>query len=125
VTSVSDIPPFLFVNEADGLSLKDTPPATLTFAFDNHNFALLSGTSMACPHAVGVAALAWSVAPSLKNTDIASAMEKTATDLGDAGVDNTYGFGMVNAKAVVDMLNTGNPIQPVEPTGRIPGRRGH
>ena len=125
VTSLSDIPPFLFVSEADGLSLKDTPSATLTFAFDDHHFALLSGTSMACPHAVGVAALAWSVAPSLKNTDIADAMEKTAVDLGDAGVDNTFGFGMVNAKAVVDMLSASNPVQPVTPTGRFPGRRGH
>jgi subtilisin len=125
VISLSDIPPFLFVSEADGLSLKDTPSATLTFAFDNHGFALLSGTSMASPHAVGVAALAWSVAPSLKNTDIADAMEKTAIDLGDAGVDNTYGFGMVNAKAVVDMLSASNPVQPLTPTGRFPGRRGH
>ncbi len=125
VTSVSDIPPFLFVSEADGLALKNTPNATLNFSYDDHRFALLSGTSMACPHAVGVATLAWSVSPSLKNTDIADAMEKTAVDLGDAGIDNTFGFGMVNAKAVVDMLNTGNPAQPVTPTGRFAGRRGH
>ena len=59
VTSLSDIPPFLFVSEADGLSLKVTPAATLTFAFDNHNFALLSGTSIATPHAVGVTRWVW------------------------------------------------------------------
>jgi subtilisin family serine protease len=120
-----DVPPTVMLTQADGQSLKATPNATVSVGFDDHGFALLSGTSMACPHAVGVAVLAWSVAPSLKNTDIASAMEQTAVDLGDAGVDNAYGFGLVNAKAVVDLLNTGNPIQPPPPTGRNPGRRGH
>lgn len=123
--TLSTVPPTVMLTQADGQALKATPNATVSVGFDDHGFALLSGTSMACPHAVGVAVLAWSVAPSLRNTDIASAMEQTAVDLGDAGVDNTYGFGLVNAKAVVDLLNTGNPIQPPPPTGRNPGRRGH
>ena len=120
-----DLPPTVMITQADGQALKATPNATVSIAFDNHGFALLSGTSMACPHAVGVAVLAWSVSPSMKNTDVADAMEKTAVDLGDPGVDNTYGFGLVNAKGVVDMLNTGSPAQPTTPTGRFPGRRGH
>jgi subtilisin family serine protease len=123
--TVPDVPPTVMLTQVDGQALKTTPNATVSVAFDDHGFASLNGTSMACPHAVGVAALAWSVAPNLKNTDVADAMEKTATDLGDAGVDNVYGFGLVNAKAAVDRLNTGNPVQPVAPTGRIAGRRGH
>ena len=125
VTSATEIPPFIFISENDGLSLRGTPNATINIAFDDHRFALASGTSMASPHAAGVAALAWSVAPLLRNTEIADAMEQTAVDLGDAGTDNTYGFGLINAKAVVDRVNTGSPAQPAAPTGRPPGRRGH
>jgi serine protease len=126
-TDISGLIPFAMVSEADGARLKATS-GTISLKMDHDNYTStydsLQGTSMACPHATGVAALAWSVAPNMKNTEIADAMEKTAKDLGDAGVDNTYGFGLLDAKAAVDMLNTSNPAQG-KPTGRPPGRRGH
>ena len=125
---IGSLIPFALVSEADGARLKATS-GTISLKFDHDNytstFDSLQGTSMACPHATGVAALAWSVAPSLKNTEIATALENTAKDLGDAGVDNTYGFGLLDAKAAVDLLKTSTPAQPDKPTGRIPGRRGH
>jgi subtilisin family serine protease len=118
--------PFALVSEADGAKLKATS-GTIKLAFDHDSYSStyesLQGTSMACPHAVGVAALAWSVAPNLKNSEIADALEKTAKDLGDAGVDNTYGFGLLDAQAAVNLLKSSNPAQPTKPTGRTPGRR--
>jgi subtilisin family serine protease len=59
------------------------------------------GTSMATPHAAGVLALIWSANPALAHTTVESYLFSTATDLGAAGFDNTYGRGIVNADAAV------------------------
>jgi serine protease len=62
------------------------------------------GTSMATPHVAGVAALVWSNHPSKTNAEIRSALQQSAEDLGSAGKDNSYGYGLVRAKAAVDLL---------------------
>jgi serine protease len=70
------------------------------------------GTSMATPHVSGVAALLWSAYPSLSNADIRDAMDATALDLGAAGRDNAYGYGLVQAKAALDSLGGGTVDNP-------------
>jgi subtilisin family serine protease len=55
------------------------------------------GTSMATPHVSGVAALIWSAFPSLTNIQIRNALTGSAMDLGTAGRDYYYGFGLVQA----------------------------
>ena len=124
-TDVTTLPPMALIERADGLALLATPNATLTMRFDQQGslelFSLLDGTSMACPHAVGSAALAWAVSPNSTAAQVAKAMEQTAIDLGPAGVDSTYGFGLVNAYAAARLLN---PV-PFAVKGRIAGRRGH
>ncbi|MEY3201036.1 MAG: hypothetical protein RIR70_586 [Pseudomonadota bacterium] len=60
-------------------------------------YAYMSGTSMASPHVAGVAALVKSYWPQLKAEEIASILFQTATDLGAPGVDEIYGWGLVNA----------------------------
>jgi hypothetical protein len=45
----------------------------------------------------GVAALAWSLAPSATANQVAGALRSSAIDLGAPGVDFRYGFGMVDA----------------------------
>jgi serine protease len=67
-------------------------------------YELLDGTSMATPHVSGVAALIWSVNPAWTNTQIRQALESTAQDLGTGGRDNSYGHGLVQAKAALDLL---------------------
>ncbi|MBE0687463.1 MAG: S8 family serine peptidase [Anaerolineaceae bacterium] len=70
------------------------------------------GTSMATPHVSGVAALIWSANPTWTNTQIRDALIKTAEDLGVAGKDNSYGYGLVQAKAALDYLGGGTPPPP-------------
>jgi subtilisin family serine protease len=94
-------------------------------------YELMSGTSMASPHAAAVAALAWSVAPDATAATVANAVINTAKDLGDPGVDLVYGHGLVNALDAAKQLNPaafGNgatPAPQLPSGGRRPGRRGH
>ena len=60
-----------------------------------------SGTSMACPHVAGVAALMLQKNPSLSPAGLDSLMELTALGLGAAGKDNVFGSGLVNALVAV------------------------
>ncbi|MDY6917264.1 MAG: S8 family peptidase [Chloroflexota bacterium] len=65
----------------------------------NDSYAYGSGTSMACPHVAGVAALVWAAHPEWTNEDVRTALENTAEDLGSPGKDEWYGYGLVNAVA--------------------------
>ncbi len=126
-TSAALIPstaPFLMISQADGQSLLATPNATVTLSNGFEQFALLAGTSMACPHAVGAAALVWATSPNSTAANVTNALEQTAKDLGTAGRDTTYGFGLVDAFAAAKQLNPAAFVQaPVK--GRFAGRRGH
>ena len=59
------------------------------------------GTSAAAPQVAGVAALMLSVNPNLTEPQVRTILQQTATDMGSAGFDNTFGFGRVNALAAV------------------------
>jgi len=65
------------------------------------------GTSMATPHVSGIAALVWSCAPTATAAQIRNALHASALDLGAAGRDNSYGYGLVQAKAALDSLTGG------------------
>jgi thermitase len=61
------------------------------------NYGEASGTSFACPHVVGVAALIWSRFPNMTRDQVRVHLRKTANDLGDPGFDQYFGYGRVNA----------------------------
>ena len=67
-------------------------------------YAIASGTSMATPHAAGVAASVWSHFPGCSNYDVRRAVRLSAADLGEDGPDYRYGYGMVQALAAYDYL---------------------
>jgi len=76
-------------------------------------YVFYQGTSMACPHAAGVAALMKIVSPTLTPPEIESRLTSTATDLGAAGRDDFHGFGLINALRAVQSAGTGGSGTPV------------
>jgi subtilisin family serine protease len=69
-------------------------------------YQFLSGTSMAGPHVAGVVALMRAANPDVDVDTVKQILMDTATDLGSAGEDNTYGHGIVNAyDAVLAVLS--------------------
>jgi thermitase len=67
----------------------------------SQNYDYLQGTSQAAPHVSGLAALIWSLDPSLTPDQVQSFIETTADDLGPAGWDQDYGHGRINAAAAL------------------------
>lgn len=67
-------------------------------------YAIGSGTSMACPHVSGVAALVWAADPTLTNVEVRTILQTTAQDLGLAA--EHQGYGLVRADAAVDAVIT-------------------
>ncbi len=60
-------------------------------------YTRVSGTSVAAPHVAGAMALLLSAFPDLSVESLESALLESARDLGPAGPDNQYGYGLVNA----------------------------
>jgi subtilisin family serine protease len=63
------------------------------------NYTRLEGTSMAAPHAAGIAALVWESNPSLTGAQVRERLRKTANPPSDgpAAPNATWGYGKVNA----------------------------
>jgi len=81
-------------------------PSTLANTTGTGNgYEYYDGTSMATPHVSGVAALVWSQNTAWTNAQLRDALQKSAQDLGAAGRDTSYGFGLVQARAALNYLN--------------------
>lgn len=65
------------------------------------NHAFLSGTSMACPMAAGLAALVLSRNPSYMPNQTQQRLELNVDDLGPAGRDDSFGWGRINARTTI------------------------
>jgi serine protease len=68
--------------------------------FDAFTYQYLQGTSMATPHVAGFAAMLMQQGIT-SPAAIEAAMKKYATDLGAAGRDNEYGYGLINPRAAL------------------------
>ena len=79
--------------------------ATSTTTFD---YLFCQGTSMATPHISGVASLLFSIGYS--GADIPKIIENTAADLGAAGYDTEYGYGLVDAEKAIQTAISGTLI---------------
>ena len=67
-------------------------------------YGTMSGTSMACPHVSGVAALTWGAHRFSTNEQIWNLLASTANNLGLPGWDPLYGYGRVDAAAASGAL---------------------
>ncbi|NLD45283.1 MAG: S8 family peptidase, partial [Chloroflexi bacterium] len=85
------------------------PGVSVLSTYPPNGYAYMSGTSMATPHVSAVAALIWSANPSWSAAQIRGAMQATAEDLGAAGRDTSFGYGLVRAKLALDYLGGGTP----------------
>lgn len=103
-TTVTTIPS-VGISQADGQFLKaNRIGSSANVNVGAGNYAYFDGTSMATPHVSAIAALVWSQFPTCTNANIRNALNATAEDLGTAGRDSTFGYGLVRTKAAVDYL---------------------
>lgn len=74
-----------------------------------------SGTSMAAPHVAGAAALVRARGAATTPAQVAAALLCTALDLGAAGRDNDYGWGLLQADGAVRYVPAGTSCLPAVP----------
>ncbi|MBI2932800.1 MAG: S8 family serine peptidase [Planctomycetes bacterium] len=84
---------------APGVSVYSTKPS--------NQYGALSGTSMACPHVSGLAALLKSRNAMLTPDQIEGIIKASADDRGDPGWDPIYGTGRINAHTAMQMVAQG------------------
>jgi subtilisin len=72
------------------------PGVGVLSTYKKNGYATFNGTSMASPHAAGVAALIWKAAGSTNAAAVRSAMQAKADDAGSSGRDNGFGYGIVD-----------------------------
>jgi subtilisin family serine protease len=70
----------------------------------------LDGTSQATPFVSGIAALLMSSNPSWSVETVTNALLNSAEDLGTAGRDDLYGYGLVSALRAYNLLNSSSGI---------------
>jgi PKD repeat protein len=83
---------------APGVSIKST--------YLGGRYAIKSGTSMACPHVAGTAALVIASGEG----DVRPCLQQTADDLGAPGKDNLYGYGLVDADEAAHSTGNQAPV---------------
>ena len=96
--------PGVTVSDTDGASMLANIGAMANINIGPGNYGKMSGTSMASPHVTGVAALVWSHHPSCTNVQIRNVLNVTAEDLGAAGRDVKFGYGLIQTKAAIDYI---------------------
>lgn len=91
------------------------PGVSIRSAAPGNAYAVASGTSSAAPHVTGTAALMVQAAggSGVPVETLEAALRSTAIDLGEAGPDNGYGYGRIDAVLAVEA---------VAKTGSIAGR---
>jgi len=97
-----------FSNEGSQLAIV-APGVTITSLkapINGGGFTSLTGTSMATPHVAGLAALILDKNLNLTPTQVRTAIQSNALDLGTPGFDTIYGYGRIRA------INSVNSVLP-------------
>ncbi|WP_059102507.1 S8 family peptidase [Shouchella shacheensis] len=80
------------------------PGEHIPSSYLDNQYVILSGTSMASPHAAGLAALVRSLEPELSNEDVLNLICATSSELGLEGHDPYYGFGEIDVENTLKLL---------------------
>ncbi|ASN81182.1 S8 family serine peptidase [Deinococcus ficus] len=88
--------PVVGLLQADGQALLGKLPTTGSVTVGAADYESYNGTSMATPHVSAAAAVVWAAKPTLTNTQLLNLLTNTAKDLGTAGKDNNFGYGLVD-----------------------------
>ena len=94
------------ISQADGDALQILVQSGIsgTVSVTGNPYAYYSGTSMACPHVAGVAALIFSAAHyNITPTEVSNILFDSAQDLGSPGRDDIFGHGLVDAYAALTL----------------------
>ena len=98
--------PSVTASDTEGASMRGQLGQLATVTVKPLNYAYYDGTSMATPHVSAVAALVWSYFPSCTAAQLRASLGKSAQDLGTAGRDEKFGYGLVQAKTAYDRIST-------------------
>lgn len=85
------------VVDADGNLILDVLERVPTYGYGQ-----LSGTSMAAPHVTGALGLLFERFPYLDNAQVRDVMLTTARDLGAPGIDEVYGWGLLDLRKAIE-----------------------
>jgi serine protease len=91
------------IYQASLLEADFDPASTIRPRFERYAEVASQGTSMAAPHVAGVAALLYARGMTQPSA-IEAALETYARDLGEPGRDAEFGFGLIDARAVLQGL---------------------
>ena len=100
LSEVSTLIPSVSISRADGLALLSAIGDEAHLSVGSYlDYQEMSGTSMATPHVTGVAALIWSYHHSTCSAaQVRESLRLSAEDLGPAGYDISFGYGLVQAE---------------------------
>jgi len=79
------------------------PGSNILSCVPGRQYGWLDGTSMASPQVAGVAALVLARDYGLSASEVRAVLDASAIDMGVAGRDIQYGYGLINAKRAVDL----------------------
>ncbi|MRG87486.1 S8 family serine peptidase [Salinibacillus xinjiangensis] len=104
---------------ATGSELEVVAPGVgIVSSYLNNRYVKMNGTSMAAPYVSGLLALLKEANPTLNAVQLRNKLHHSVMDLGVAGRDNLFGFGLVQAK--VDELKKDETVGSVQEAIVVP-----
>jgi len=97
-------------SNCDGVSIKPNvvaPGMTIYSCYPGGAFGVATGTSGAAPHVAGAVAILRQKNPDATADEIKDALLNSAVDLGNAGPDNTFGWGRID---IMEALRRIDPL---------------
>lgn len=76
-------------------------PGDILSTLPSSNYGFMAGTSMASPHVTGLGALLFAANPCMTNVVARQILQQNVVDLGSAGWDSFYGYGLIQAHLAV------------------------